>query len=1250
MTYTLVVTLMGGLALCLTLPSPAHAQFDFADALAVKIRTYPVKRSDGKPVPGPDGMPQPEATSGGKPAKLKEFPDFPIDENFPGGSILASLQFYQKLDPLGAFEPVLAVLHNGYLEMDIEKPCRVDLVKIQFEQKPTEDVPSFREHGIVALMKIIADGAMAADLLRTHNDLRDRYNSGLSTTPKADQDEMAGLRTLRQLIALWYNPRVVSLAFKGLPPQDAKERFKAEVSKGQPLEADLVMGPLRLAMKGKVEQRTKSPAPAGCPGAKADSGGPALNRHAERMRAIKAIIRKVSLPYREGNLYEESLKAELTPNGKGTTNGQALDGRSQNGAVSTNGRPSNGGGQGRIRLVLSEQQVNLKSRILTASYKSALKFSFYDKNGDGVTMGYANFFGRAGKQHLANVQEDWKGNRDKGLPFGYDPDGQEYNFVYNIGQGDEGGQQAAQPTGLIDPWLQGADIAIKGTIDSLIQIYEKSDEYNLTQKQIEDIARTIYELTRIRHAWGTETAENVSKWADNVFIRIQLRKGLTPDAARKALDRLKSFGMNVEQLIAQEFETSKEEEQYVRDEIRKGGASQQQQDQYVTTYFGEPVVQTVSLVSAQMTGSHLYQIHAIDRVDLANFVFVWEFRELIYDLVVGDIGIYQALAETTSLIEDYNDYLHGGTQQVYVRRWIDEYGDVQFGFSGGWVSGEYGVGTYSWATPTPLSLIGGSTGQVAHKGIWNVEPIVITGPCIKGPGTVIADDAEEKFYVGVKYRFSSPRHIGFSVVNYLYGEETSELGGLSSCKDRSLREEVDTSWFNDITPNDPHFASKGSWGQKYDDQWALQRIGFTALEDKASAWHLTTGTERPVVVAVIDTGIDLTHPDVHIDNIWVNEKEIPGNLRDDDGNGYIDDLIGWNFVHNHNNPFDVVGHGTHVAGLIAARWDNGRGIAGMNRGVRIMALRAFNGIGRGWGSDVARAIIYAANNGAQIINISASHEGHTKFMEYALNYARQKGVLVVVSAGNKGKDTKGSEASNQPGTLAVAATLPNDKRAPFSNWGQEVDVAAPGVDVLSLRATNTDLIPSMAETPEKVEPGVAIVGIDQRYYRAGGTSFAAPLVSGLASLIWAKNPKLKAEQVARMIRQSAQDIEVPGWDQFTGYGLVDARAALTANPDWHLVAKIHGLQGAEEAGGPVVHVLGTVEGSSLAGYQVQVGEGKEPKEWRTVSKQPPKEVSGGKVATLKPSDFGGPGTWTVRIVARDKKGRTRESRGVLNLK
>lgn len=452
-----------------------------------------------------------------------------------------------------------------------------------------------------------------------------------------------------------------------------------------------------------------------------------------------------------------------------------------------------------------------------------------------------------------------------------------------------------------------------------------------------------------------------------------------------------------------------------------------------------------------------------------------------------------------------------------------------------------------------------------------------------------------------------------------------------------------------ITPNDPYFAATGSWKQKYADQWALRRIGFKPMEDPTSAWRITTGTERPVTVAVIDSGIDLTHPDLHIDNIWRNPKESPGNRRDDDGNGFIDDVIGWNFVQNSNNPFDFVGHGTHVAGIIAARWNNGRGIAGINRGAQIMPLKALNEIGKGWGSDIARAIVYAADNGAKIINISAEHEGQTKFMEQAFAYAQKKGVLVVVAAGNKATDTNKVEPANQPGALVVAATLPDDKRVGFSNWGQRVHLAAPGVDVLSLRAQRSDLVYTMATDQSKVKRAEAVVGKDQAYYRATGTSFAAPLVSGVASLILAKNPNLSAEQVKRMLLMSADDLEAPGWDPLTGYGMLNARKALEADPEYYLYAELHRIAAARESGRTVIQVFGTVMGSQMAEYRLEVGQGDNPTSWRRAGRVSGGPINDNLLGTLTAADFGGTGRWTIRLVAQDQKGLTRESRWAFTL-
>jgi subtilisin family serine protease len=593
------------------------------------------------------------------------------------------------------------------------------------------------------------------------------------------------------------------------------------------------------------------------------------------------------------------------------------------------------------------------------------------------------------------------------------------------------------------------------------------------------------------------------------------------------------------------------------------------------------------------------------------------------------------LEDWTSSIFRPNQYLYGGLRTIAVDddRWKREDG-VRFVSDVPLTRGMVYFNYDGYEQRDNVSLHEGDNSKRLIK--WELSRSVFSGKSINSPGTLKDYWLKELSYTNVGGGGGISTSLNYS------------LSAQYSFRSDVIRE-PDSSFKAAITPNDPLFLSNGSWSQKYDDQWALHRIGFKPLEDPASAWNLTTGIERPVIVAVIDSGIDLTHPDLHIANIWTNQKETPGNARDDDNNGYIDDLIGWNFVQNNNNPFDLVGHGTHVAGLIAARWNNGRGIAGINRGARIMVLKALDEVGKGWGSDIARAVVYAVDNGARVINISAEHAGQTKFLERAFAYAQEKGALVVVSAGNEAADTKGIEPANQPGVLVVAATLPNDKRVGFSNWGEKVNIAAPGVDVLSLRAHRTDLVRKVATDPSKITPGEAVVGKDEQYYRASGTSFAAPLVTGVASLMLAKNPSLTAEQIKRMLMMSADDIETPGWDQLTGYGMVNARKALEADPDYYLYAELHRVVPAREGGRTVVQVFGTAGGSQFGDYRIEVGQGENPTSWKPAGQAVGGQIKDNLLGTLTQGDFGGSGRWTVRLLAQDKKGLTRESRSSITL-
>ncbi|HOK76940.1 MAG TPA: S8 family peptidase, partial [Verrucomicrobiota bacterium] len=207
-----------------------------------------------------------------------------------------------------------------------------------------------------------------------------------------------------------------------------------------------------------------------------------------------------------------------------------------------------------------------------------------------------------------------------------------------------------------------------------------------------------------------------------------------------------------------------------------------------------------------------------------------------------------------------------------------------------------------------------------------------------------------------------------------------------------------------------------------------QNGGVTGADISApEAWSVTTGS-RDVVVAVIDTGVDFFHPDLER-NMWINAGERPGNGIDDDGNGYIDDLCGFDFVWRDSDPMDDMIHGTHVAGIIGAVGNNTVGVAGVAWSVSIMALKAFDEKGEGELWHVIEALHYAAANGARIINASWGQKEDSRALREAIAELRDKGLVIVASAGNKQTD-KLSYPAAFPGVIAVAAVNSRDER-PF---------------------------------------------------------------------------------------------------------------------------------------------------------------------------------------------------------------------------
>ncbi|MFN8532862.1 MAG: S8 family serine peptidase [Dehalococcoidia bacterium] len=273
---------------------------------------------------------------------------------------------------------------------------------------------------------------------------------------------------------------------------------------------------------------------------------------------------------------------------------------------------------------------------------------------------------------------------------------------------------------------------------------------------------------------------------------------------------------------------------------------------------------------------------------------------------------------------------------------------------------------------------------------------------------------------------------------------------------------------------------------RYSDQWALAKVG------APTAWNVVTGT-RTITVAVIDSGVDLTHP------------EFAGRI-----------LPGWNFVAKDGNANDDYGHGTHVAGIIAAAGNNKDGIAGMAWGVTILPLKVLNASGAGYGSDLILAIDYARERGAKIVNISLGSSGASTLLQEALDRANAAGILVIASAGNTGASGNAAVYPGaSPSVLAVGATDSNDKRAGFSTSGSYVDVSAPGVGIISTYRNGG-------------------------YLTMSGTSMAAPMVAGLAALIWSRTPTMTAAQVRQAILDSSLELGTSGVDDEYGAGRIDA--------------------------------------------------------------------------------------------------------------
>lgn len=326
--------------------------------------------------------------------------------------------------------------------------------------------------------------------------------------------------------------------------------------------------------------------------------------------------------------------------------------------------------------------------------------------------------------------------------------------------------------------------------------------------------------------------------------------------------------------------------------------------------------------------------------------------------------------------------------------------------------------------------------------------------------------------------------------------------------------ELSPLYTTNFTPNDINI-----------NQWHLSKI------EAQAAWGVSQGSGN-IVVAIIDNGVLTTHEDLAA-NIWTNTGEIPNNGLDDDLNGYVDDVNGFDVADRDNNPnppsgissSDGFNHGTHCAGIAAAVTNNNKGIASIGFSTKIMPVKCTRNSESG---DILSAsldgITYAMRNNADVISMSYGSSSNALTTEVLLNTARNRGIFLVAAAGNANVNTPFYPASYSS-VFSVAATNENDEKASFSNFGSTVDVSAPGANIYSTLASgNSD------------------------YGFNSGTSMATPLVAGLAALTLSQQPNLSPAQLAAQIKNNTDNIAAlnPNFNNQLGSGRINARKALGA--------------------------------------------------------------------------------------------------------
>lgn len=390
-----------------------------------------------------------------------------------------------------------------------------------------------------------------------------------------------------------------------------------------------------------------------------------------------------------------------------------------------------------------------------------------------------------------------------------------------------------------------------------------------------------------------------------------------------------------------------------------------------------------------------------------------------------------------------------------------------------------------------------------------------------------------------------------------------------------------------ITPNDPSYGS----------QWFLTKI------NAPNAWNVFNGNSN-ITVAIVDNAIQITHTDLTA-NKWVNPGEIAGNGIDDDLNGFVDDMNGWDVADNDNNPnppnttFD---HGTHTAGDAAARTNNSTGVAAIGWNLKIIAVKATRDVGNSSSIEAGYdGIIYAARVGAKVISCSWGGTGSATSEQAVIDYAWNKGSIVVCAAGNSNTSTPNYPAAYN-NVFAVASTGSTDVKSSFSNYGTWVDISAPGENIYSTIPNNS-------------------------YGYMSGTSMATPITAGLCGLVWAKNPSMSPQAVLNCITTTAANIyTISGNSSYSGQlgaGRIDAYQAL--------------LCAQSSTNNPPVANFTSDKQIICPGQMIQFFDASyfAPTSWNWI-------FQGGTPATATPSNpsvsWSAPGTYSVQLTATNANG------------